>query len=58
MFHGENDASRWFDWKMAMIGYGSGLVIGLSLGYMVFIIGRSHWFISIVERKQSKKMRV
>ncbi|KAL5737475.1 hypothetical protein ACOSP7_030236 [Xanthoceras sorbifolium] len=26
----------WFDWKVIMIGYGSGIVIGLSMGYIVF----------------------
>ncbi|KAK9221103.1 hypothetical protein WN944_009528 [Citrus x changshan-huyou] len=28
-FHEEDDASSWFDWKFAKMGYVSGLVIGL-----------------------------
>lgn len=57
MFHGENDASSWFDWKMAMMGYGSRLVICFSIGYTVFTTGRPYWFVSMFERKQSKKIR-
>ncbi|KAG8485005.1 hypothetical protein CXB51_021639 [Gossypium anomalum] len=39
-----------FFWQVVMMGYGSGVVIGLSLGYIVFIIGRSWWFVRKVER--------
>ncbi|KAK9223382.1 hypothetical protein WN944_011824 [Citrus x changshan-huyou] len=37
------------------MGYGSGLVIGLSIGYMVFVTGRPLWFVKMFEKKQSKK---
>ncbi|ESR61929.1 hypothetical protein CICLE_v10018217mg [Citrus x clementina] len=47
--------SSWFDWKVAKMGYGSGLVIGLSIGYMVFVTGRPLWFVKMFEKKQSKK---
>ncbi|XP_024046720.1 receptor-like protein 9DC3 [Citrus clementina] len=47
--------SSWFDWKVAKMGYGSGLVIGLSIGYMVFATGRPLWFVKMFEKKQSKK---
>ena len=34
-----------------MMGYGSGLIIGLSMGYIVFSTGKPWWFVSMVERK-------
>ncbi|KAL4311629.1 hypothetical protein GQ457_01G049450 [Hibiscus cannabinus] len=39
-----------FFWKVVMMGYGSGLVIGLSLGYIVFVTRRPWWFVRMVER--------
>ncbi|XP_031268828.1 putative receptor like protein 25 [Pistacia vera] len=36
---GEDDNTSEFDWKIAMMGYGSGVVIGLSIGYIVFSTG-------------------
>ncbi|KAJ4725237.1 Receptor-like protein [Melia azedarach] len=51
-----DDTSSWFDRKFAMMGYISGLVIGLSIGYMVFATGRPLWFIWMIERKQFKRM--
>ncbi|XP_006448691.2 receptor-like protein Cf-9 homolog [Citrus clementina] len=50
--------SSWFDWKVAKMGYGSGLVIGLSIGYMVFVTGRPLWFVKMFEKKQSKKKKI
>lgn len=44
-----------FDWKVAKMGYGSGLVIGLSIGYMFFSTGRPLWFVNMFERNQFKK---
>ncbi|ESR61446.1 hypothetical protein CICLE_v10018299mg, partial [Citrus x clementina] len=37
------DTWSWFDWKVAMMGYASGLVIGFSIGYMAFATGRPRW---------------
>ncbi|TYJ20893.1 hypothetical protein E1A91_A08G027500v1 [Gossypium mustelinum] len=39
-----------FFWQVVMMGYGSGVVIGLSLGYIVFTTGRPWWFVRKVER--------
>ncbi|KAK9221105.1 hypothetical protein WN944_009530 [Citrus x changshan-huyou] len=52
-----DDASSWFDWKLAKLGYASGVVIGLSIGYMAFVTGRPQWFVRMIERKQSRKLR-
>lgn len=58
-FQEGDETSSWFDWKASMMmGYGSGLVIGLSMGYMVFATGRPQWLAKIVERKQSKINRM
>ncbi|KAK9226943.1 hypothetical protein WN943_011991 [Citrus x changshan-huyou] len=60
-FHEEDEeaesSSSWFDWKFAKIGYGSGLVIGMSIGYMVFSSGEPLWFMKMVVTWQSKKLR-
>lgn len=50
----EDDTWSLFDWKMAVMGYGSGFVIGLSMGYSVFATGWPKWFVRMVERKQSR----
>ncbi|KAL1155494.1 hypothetical protein V6Z11_A08G028100, partial [Gossypium hirsutum] len=39
-----------FFWQVVMMGYGSGVVIGLSLGYIVFTTGRPWWFVRKVDR--------
>ncbi|KAK8488539.1 hypothetical protein V6N11_045101 [Hibiscus sabdariffa] len=39
-----------FFWKVVMMGYRSGVVLGLSLGYIVFVTGRPWWLVRMVER--------
>ena len=51
--NGEN-TSGWFDWKIIIAGYGIGVVIGLSIGYIVFSTGKPWWFVGMVERKVIK----
>ncbi|KAH9723679.1 Receptor-like protein 7 [Citrus sinensis] len=55
--HEEDETTSWFDWKMAKMGYASGLVIGLSIGYMVFSTGKPQWLVMMVEEDQQKKVR-
>ncbi|KAH1120796.1 hypothetical protein J1N35_003956 [Gossypium stocksii] len=38
-----------FIWKLVMIGYSCGVVLGLSTGYIVFTTGRPWWFVRMVE---------
>ncbi|KAH9789960.1 Receptor-like protein 33 [Citrus sinensis] len=54
-FHEGDDSPSWFDWKFAKMGYASGLVIGLSIAYMVFATGRPWWFVKMIEEKQATK---
>ncbi|TYJ39214.1 hypothetical protein E1A91_A04G051300v1 [Gossypium mustelinum] len=44
-------------WKIAAMGYGSGLVLGLSMGYIVFTTGRPHWLLKMIKRNPEKRMR-
>ncbi|XWS16883.1 hypothetical protein CRYUN_Cryun33cG0019400 [Craigia yunnanensis] len=39
-----------FIWKVAMIEYGCGVVLGLSMGYIVFTTERPWWFVRMIER--------
>ncbi|ESR59425.1 hypothetical protein CICLE_v10015570mg [Citrus x clementina] len=49
-FGEEENASSWFDWKFAKMGYGSGLAIGLSIGYIVFGTGKPRWLVRMIEK--------
>ncbi|KAI9186709.1 hypothetical protein LWI28_020022 [Acer negundo] len=50
-----NGDNTWLDWKIIMAGYGTGAVIGLFIGYIVFSTGKPRWFVSKIEGKQSKR---
>jgi hypothetical protein len=56
-FQEKEDPASLFNWKFAMIGYGCGLVIGLSVGYIVFTTGKPQWFVRKVEVEQKKWLR-
>ncbi|KAK9221109.1 hypothetical protein WN944_009534 [Citrus x changshan-huyou] len=49
-------ASRWFDWKFAKLGYASGVVIGLSIGYMAFVTGRPQWNYKLLEASSGSQI--
>ncbi|GLT35569.1 hypothetical protein SLA2020_100110 [Shorea laevis] len=53
-FHEEDDSTAVFEWKFALAGYGCGLVLGLSLGYIAFTIGKPWWVVKKVEKYQQK----
>ncbi|XP_024043100.1 receptor-like protein 9DC3 [Citrus clementina] len=55
--HEEDETTSWFDWKVAKLGFASGVVIGLSIGYILLSIGRPRWLVKMVERDQQKKVR-
>ncbi|XP_052486401.1 receptor-like protein 6 [Gossypium raimondii] len=44
-------------WKIAAMGYGSGVVLGLSVGYIVFTTGRPRWLVKMMKRNPEKRMR-
>ncbi|TYI03518.1 hypothetical protein ES332_A11G344600v1 [Gossypium tomentosum] len=43
------------NWKISILmGYGSGLVLGMSMAYIVFTTGKPWWLIRIIERVQQR----
>ncbi|MBA0878697.1 hypothetical protein Goshw_002359 [Gossypium schwendimanii] len=36
-----------FIWKLAMMGYGCGMVLGISMAYIVFTTGRPWWLVHL-----------
>ena len=57
---GDSGYVNGFGWNAALTGYGCGLVLGFSLGYIVFTIRKPIWFVKKVEHawdKRSKKSR-
>ncbi|KAE8725244.1 Signal transduction histidine kinase, hybrid-type, ethylene sensor isoform 1 [Hibiscus syriacus] len=50
-----DDDEDGLNWKFSILmGYGCGLVLGLSMGYIVFTTGRPWWFIKIYVRVQQR----
>ncbi|KAJ9540692.1 hypothetical protein OSB04_027198 [Centaurea solstitialis] len=45
---GEDEESR-FTWKVVMLGYGCGTLIGLAMGYIMLSTGRPKWFNAIAD---------
>ncbi|XP_044511441.1 receptor-like protein 9DC3 [Mangifera indica] len=54
---GDGESSNGFGWKVVLIGYGCGMVLGVTMGYLVFSIGKPLWLIRIVEGRQPRKKR-
>ncbi|XP_040948470.1 receptor-like protein 7 [Gossypium hirsutum] len=46
-----------FGWKVVLIGYGCGVVFGMSVGYVVFQTGMPKWLVNLVENQQEKRRR-
>ncbi|GLT26629.1 hypothetical protein SLA2020_016840 [Shorea laevis] len=53
-FDEEDDSTAIFEWKFALAGYGCGLVLGLSMGYITFTVGKPWWVVKKVEKYQQK----
>ncbi|KAF3433854.1 hypothetical protein FNV43_RR24957 [Rhamnella rubrinervis] len=63
----EEQATNGFDWKYVFMGYGSGLVIGISVGYMFFSekrlacfmrkVGGEPWLKLLKRRKSNARFR-
>ena len=45
-----------FDWKITLMGYGCGLVIGFSLGCLIFLSGKPEWLVWIIDKNIHKKI--
>ncbi|XP_017979619.1 PREDICTED: receptor like protein 30-like isoform X1 [Theobroma cacao] len=57
VFHEEGIFSSPSDWKFVMMGYGCGLVLGLSAGYIILTIGKPEWLVRMVQRVGYKILR-
>ncbi|XP_008227117.1 PREDICTED: receptor-like protein 12 [Prunus mume] len=44
-----------FDWKIVLMGYASGVVIGISIGYLVLPNGTPDWLAKVIGRKQRRR---
>ncbi|KAI8570894.1 hypothetical protein RHMOL_Rhmol01G0074400 [Rhododendron molle] len=44
----DDDFASGFTWKIVLMGYGCGLVIGVTMGFVMFLTGRPRWFTRIV----------
>ncbi|CAH1420758.1 unnamed protein product [Lactuca virosa] len=46
---GDVDGESGFPWRVVMLGYGYGTVIGLVMGYVMLSTGRQKWFNAIAD---------
>ncbi|XP_040948789.1 receptor-like protein Cf-9 homolog [Gossypium hirsutum] len=46
-----------FGWKVVLIGYGCGVVLGIFVGYVVFQTGKPKWLVNLVENQHEKRRR-
>ncbi|XP_058216676.1 receptor-like protein 9DC3 [Rhododendron vialii] len=44
----DDDDASGFTWRIVLMGYGCGLVIGVTMGFVMFLTGRPRWFTRIV----------
>lgn len=54
----DEESSNGFSWKVVLIGYGCGVVLGVMMGYLVFSTGKPQWLVRIVEGGKPRKQRV
>ncbi|TYH86639.1 hypothetical protein ES332_D01G058400v1 [Gossypium tomentosum] len=44
-----------FIWKVAMMGYGCGMILGISMAFIVFTTGKPRWLVRMIERELQNK---
>ena len=59
IFQEDNDSmfASGFGWKAVLIGYGCGLVFGITVGYVAFKTEKPHWLVRFVEGERNGKTR-
>ncbi|XP_052486470.1 receptor-like protein 34 isoform X2 [Gossypium raimondii] len=45
-----------FIWKVAVMGYGCGMVLGISMAYIVFTTGKPQWLVRMIEKDLQNKV--
>ncbi|OWM67591.1 putative receptor like protein 25 [Punica granatum] len=57
----EEAAVHWIEWRAVLMGYGCGLALGISAGYIMLDTGRTRWLVRMIEknihRMTNKKKR-
>ncbi|XVF77259.1 hypothetical protein PTKIN_Ptkin14bG0028900 [Pterospermum kingtungense] len=46
-----------FGWKIVLIGYGCGVVFGLTMGYVVFQTGKPKWLVTLVKDHHLRRIK-
>jgi len=46
-----------FGWKPVAIGYGCGFVIGIGIGYYMFLIGKPRWLVMIFGGRPKRRVK-
>ncbi|KAF8019664.1 hypothetical protein BT93_G0374 [Corymbia citriodora subsp. variegata] len=54
-FAEDSEHTNIFDWKIILMGYGCGLIGGLSMGYIVFQTKRPEWFVGMLRGEVLRK---
>ena len=44
-------------WKVVLMGYGCGMVLGMIMGCFIFLLRKPQWIVKIVEREPKRKVR-
>ncbi|KAI8570624.1 hypothetical protein RHMOL_Rhmol01G0050200 [Rhododendron molle] len=52
----DDDFASGFTWRIVLMGYGCGLVIGVTMGFVMFLTGRPRWFTRIVGGEPRRKV--
>ncbi|OWM66947.1 hypothetical protein CDL15_Pgr008116 [Punica granatum] len=51
----EEEEGHWIEWRAMAMGSGCGLILGISVGYIMLEFGRPRWLVRMVERKKRRK---
>jgi len=52
-----SDGKFGFGWKPVAIGYGCGFVIGIGIGYCMFLIGKPRWLVMIFGGQPKRRVK-
>ncbi|XP_031375788.1 receptor like protein 27-like [Punica granatum] len=51
----EEEEGHWIEWRAVAMGSGCGLILGISVGYIMLETGRPRWLVRMVDRKKRRK---
>ncbi|GLT49886.1 hypothetical protein SLA2020_234100 [Shorea laevis] len=56
-FPGKDNELWEFGWRVVLLGYACGLVVGLLMGYFAFQTGKPKWFVTLFDGQHNHKAR-